>query len=349
MSTGSGRGPSAAGPVPPGPHPSLPGHPPIRPAAPSPTRASRCLPRCPSPLAPELPPPVLGSLFGRSIAPPVPVSPSAQPGTSPAPPHLPLRSPGLPHPSRVLPLRPPGPVSVLASPSQPGSPFHPPAPCPSRPPFPARCCDPLGSLPALTPERSLPVFPRRGARPGLCGCQPWPWGCVGQSRVVPGGAAFLGAAAGSCLARQLEGGWGMAPAGPQGCSGSIPRQDRPGTAETGVLRHHQDRDLPEPEAALRGSHGRSVLGKGSASQLPHLRLWAVCFAPSMLCPSHPQIPTGRDFHYWALWFCLPVRARIGFSPDGNLTMPCTACAPYSNTPSSQVPLFDGISGESQNH
>ncbi|XP_030128638.1 brain mitochondrial carrier protein 1 isoform X2 [Taeniopygia guttata] len=43
------------------------------------------------------------------------------------------------------------------------------------------------------------------------------------------------------------------------------REDRPGTAEAGILRHHQDRDLPEPEAALRRSHGRPGAASGLVS------------------------------------------------------------------------------------
>nr|XP_038040292.1 brain mitochondrial carrier protein 1-like isoform X1 [Anas platyrhynchos] len=41
--------------------------------------------------------------------------------------------------------------------------------------------------------------------------------------------------------------------------------DRPSAAETGVLRHHQDRHLPEPEAAVRGSPGRPGAASGLVS------------------------------------------------------------------------------------
>uniref|UniRef100_A0A8C9FWR9 Solute carrier family 25 member 14 n=1 Tax=Pavo cristatus TaxID=9049 RepID=A0A8C9FWR9_PAVCR len=41
--------------------------------------------------------------------------------------------------------------------------------------------------------------------------------------------------------------------------------DRPCAAETGVLRHHQDRHLPEPEAAVRGAPGRPGAARGLVS------------------------------------------------------------------------------------
>ncbi|KAM6253741.1 brain mitochondrial carrier protein 1 isoform 3-T3 [Porphyrio hochstetteri] len=46
---------------------------------------------------------------------------------------------------------------------------------------------------------------------------------------------------------------------------SWPSSDRPRAAETGVLRHHKDRHLPELEAALCGSHGRPGAARGLVS------------------------------------------------------------------------------------
>lgn len=203
-------------PLPPGPHQSLPGHPPIcdgfstRPGAslhppgpprrlprvlllwlrsshrlcwaPSSAAASPRLSCSPPPARPRFP-----LRPGISLRPPrdlshTPASPPAFPGS---PPPIPgssrLPAPALPCPASFpAPLPSPGLLFHLLSrhPSAPLLPAHP------GPPFPVRCCDPVDpSLPCL-PERSSPVFPRRGARPGLRGCRPLALGCAGQSRIT---------------------------------------------------------------------------------------------------------------------------------------------------------------------
>lgn len=187
MSTGAG--PVGAGahrqrvPLPRVPHPSVPGHPPIRHgSSPRPgtsfhppgrpqclprvlplwLRVSPCLSWAPSsaPASPRLscsPPPARP---GFPVHPGIPLRPpQVLPLPTPGPPPHPGISPCLP---RVSPTHPgffssahPGPASVLAPLPQPGSLFPPSvtaslrslAPCPSRPPFPA----PPGSLSAPNP------------------------------------------------------------------------------------------------------------------------------------------------------------------------------------------------------
>lgn len=112
-------------------------------------------------------------------------------------PHQPV--PGSPCPSR-------GVSHTSASPPAfPGSP--PPIPGPLPVPFsrPPTACRVLG-LPGSLPERSLPIFPSWGARPGLRGCHPLPRGCVGQSRVIPGYQSCISRSRSCAWPRQSEGG-----------------------------------------------------------------------------------------------------------------------------------------------
>lgn len=106
---------------------------------------------------------------------------------------------------------------------------------------------------------------------------------------------------------------GAAPLGASAAAVRSPAQDRPGAAETGVLRHHQDRHLPEPEAAVRGSPGRSVIGTWRSSSATDARRGS---APSVLCGFARSFPCPSQLWVSKRWSSLFVLCSCVTCRDG---------------------------------
>lgn len=253
--------------------------------------------------------------------------PVPHPGISPA-------FPGSPAPSLVLPLRPsrpcfsPGTVSparVLSSTLS--------TPCPAPRPSQPRAA--LLGPPEIPPclGQSVPVFPGPGARPGLRRCHPPALGVRGaipgypgqscisrsRSRVMPGPGRLRAGAECPGIARgDAQGSF------PLRIAPALLRQASYGTIKIGIYQSLKRLFVDRMEGRCWGRAAQAP----SSSPTSHSGL---CFAHPFLFPSHPKIPTGMGLHYWALQFCLPVRARIGVNHDGTLPVLCTACGPCPNT------------------